>query len=166
MQTGMPQCLRPVLMGSVDDMTRDIFIAVFVVMILAGALYTRLSDNRRRGDDSDTSWMSGSNSIECSVEHLSDLELAQRRAQRAIRDAGGMHVGNHETCVTGWVGKARSNIPQRAQFELAIVFERLPDGSVHFTCASRPRFRNTYFGASRSQELARLLANSIQRYEP
>jgi hypothetical protein len=153
---------RPAPGDPASGMTPAIFISVFVAMIIGGALSLWLSDNRLRGDDSDISWMSGANLIGCAVEDSIDLHDAQQRAQRAIRGVGGVDVRVHEDFVTGWVGKALSNIPQRAQFELAIRFEPLSDGSVYFSCASRPRFKYTYFGASRSKELANSLANAIR----
>jgi hypothetical protein len=64
---------------------------------------------------------------------------------------------------SGWVGSVLINIPEWAQYQLAVHLSLAPDGSAVFTSCARPRFSTELMGASKSQRLATSLQKEVWR---
>ncbi len=87
--------------------------------------------------------------------------VARDIAARAIRMAGGRDLVVRDRVSWGWVGSNVTNIPRYALFQLGVVLSVASEGVTECLCCSRPGSWGQMFGARRSAELARLLADLV-----
>lgn len=142
-------------------MTEAIFIAVFVVFVVGSLIFVFLSDNRRNDQTKfDLSWLANDRVVR-NVQRPVAWDVSRQRAELAIRNVGGIDVESRDNCSIGWIGRAKTNIPSLAQYELVVCRFRESETSTRFVCASRVRYEYTPRVDRREQELANQLAMAI-----
>jgi hypothetical protein len=63
----------------------------------------------------------------------------------------------------GWIGSSWTNIPNKAEYMVAVARIVQPDGSIVLDCSCRPRFSSSLFGSRRSGDLTHRLVAEVTR---
>lgn len=130
-----------------------VFLGVFVLLVIGGAVYVVSSDRKRsplKASDQD---------LQSAFTVISDSQHPVEAASSAIRKTGGEAVSTSEDGfrVVGWIGNTWTNIPTRQAYQLLIDI-RPAQGGYEFRCLARPRFSSSFGGAARASDLGRRLS--------
>lgn len=148
---------------NVSGVAPAIFIAVFAVFIVGGALAIYRSDRRLamnragRNGAHEPSLPTGT-----PVDVFVDPAAATLMARTAIQRIGGRDITlRDDGSVVGWIGSYWTNIPSKAQYMIAVARMIQSDGSVVLGCSCQPWFSTMMFGNRRSADLTRRLATEV-----
>ena len=146
-------------------MTLAIFVTLFVLMIVGGAVVVIQSDRKRRPGDTKLLQASsiGSESM-IPVAISTTPGDAVKIAQASIGKMGGREITTEgDRVVAGWIGSALTNLPNQQEYQLFVSISIVSEGMMQLSCGARPRFASSLFGSTKAQELAQRLAAEVSR---
>jgi hypothetical protein len=136
---------------------------VFLAMCIGGAVVVIRSDRKRAvkaaaASTPDRSVLPPGTPVDVFV----DPSVATHIAAEAVRQVGGHDINVlDDGSAVGWIGSSLTNIPNKAEYMVAVARIAQPDGSIVLACSSRPRFSSSLFGSRRSIDLTQRLVDEV-----